>query len=218
MTEALGQYVDLYGTWSSHLSLYKRYSQIARELIQNSDDSGATSVSISITPDALILHNNSEISRCSAPTAYLSPQCARDHGNPNRYCDFHAIRGSNTQNKAANENATGRFGIGLVSTFRLTDKLTFSTSQFDLVWNPELQIWSYSTAENASSTEELRLFQSTNRAFSGTKVILEFSKPPRSETRISLKQPAIEEKDIPNIAEEFRSAGFESLYFTRNLK
>jgi hypothetical protein len=115
---------ELCGTIEQALKALHGYGIMALELIQNADDAGATTLTIDARDDALVVRNNEVFSRCSLS----KKSCDWEFDNPvddgsgqRRLCNFHAIARLGGRSKLGSENQTGRFGIGFVSVYQITD-------------------------------------------------------------------------------------------------
>ena len=103
------------GNIKSHLMGMQGFASMAREIIQNADDSGAQTIKFDIREDNLAVWNNAELSNCE-----VIDECPwKTQGNPysgtKKACDFHAISEVGSSNKFTEKGLIGRFGIGFVS-------------------------------------------------------------------------------------------------------
>lgn len=113
--------VDLIGNIRQVLAGLQGYDTMALELLQNADDAGASTIRFDIRKDRLIIQHDSSFSSCG-----LAPgQCDWiTDGNPNgghRPCDFHSVSLIAAGGKALEAGQIGRFGIGFVSVYQVTD-------------------------------------------------------------------------------------------------
>jgi hypothetical protein len=112
---------DLLGNIQQALAGLQGFGVMALELIQNADDAGAATLSFDVTDDALFIRNSAAFSTCGLS----EPRCPWDAaGDPNgdrRSCNFHAISRMGSRNKVHVASQIGRFGIGFVSVYQITD-------------------------------------------------------------------------------------------------
>ena len=91
--------VDTLDSIRSNIAAYAGGPAIARELIQNADDAGATTMEFAFWDDRLVVRNNS---------AFKSQ-------------DFDAIIRIGSGSKRADQESTGTWGTGFLSVYQLTD-------------------------------------------------------------------------------------------------
>lgn len=99
------------------------FDSMAREIIQNADDAGAKNIRFDITDDALVVWNDEGFLSCGLN----SDECpwsreGSPHLGKRKSCDFHAISKVGSGNKYNQPGLIGRFGIGFVSVYQLTDQ------------------------------------------------------------------------------------------------
>jgi hypothetical protein len=112
---------DLLGNIQQALAGLQGFGVMALELIQNADDAGAATLSFDVTDDALFVRNSAAFSTCGL----TQPRCPWERtGDPDgvqRSCNFHAISRMGSRNKVHVASQIGRFGIGFVSVYQITD-------------------------------------------------------------------------------------------------
>ena len=115
-----GRYsANLLGTIKSHLEGLQGYEVMALELVQNADDARAESIIFDICEDALYVRNSGVFSRCDD---ILASECSRGESDDDSHtCDFHGITKVASGGKLRHPENIGRFGIGFVSVYQLTD-------------------------------------------------------------------------------------------------
>lgn len=115
------------------------YGIMALELIQNADDAGATNLSFDARDDALVVDNGATFSSCGMH----EPECPwSKRGDPKgQYppCNFHAIAEMGSRSKIQAQDQIGRFGIGFVSVYQITDTPTIRSGVVELQLNPQTQ-------------------------------------------------------------------------------
>lgn len=112
------------------------YGIMALELIQNADDARASTLTFDSRADALVVQNDAEFSSCGS----LTGRCAWDRtGDPlgiKRSCNFHAISRMGGRSKIGAPDQIGRFGIGFVSVYQITDTPIVRSAGTQLTLNP----------------------------------------------------------------------------------
>ncbi len=110
------------------------FESMARELIQNADDAGAKIISFNIADDELIVWNDAKFLNCglNSDDCPWSTQ-GSPHLGKRKACDFHAISKVGSGNKYNQPGLIGRFGIGFVSVYQLTDQPLVSEARCNTV-------------------------------------------------------------------------------------
>jgi hypothetical protein len=128
---------SLIGNIRAILTGLQGFQAMARELIQNADDAPAEHMVFDIDEDALRVWNSGKFSSCETQHG-LCPWEVR--GNPNtgtkRACDFHAISTVGSGNKYREQGLIGRFGIGFVSVYQVTDTPIIRSGKTQLELDP----------------------------------------------------------------------------------
>lgn len=126
---------DLLGNIQQVLAGLQGFGSMALELLQNADDAGATRISFDVRNDRLIVRHNSVFSSCGL----RHKRCPwLDTGDPKgnmRPCDFHAISRMAARGKVG-EDLIGRFGIGFVSVYQVTDAPIIRSNGVELRLDP----------------------------------------------------------------------------------
>ncbi|MFC7498467.1 protein NO VEIN domain-containing protein [Enterovirga sp. GCM10030262] len=128
---------DLCGNIEQALKALQGYGIMALELIQNADDAGATTLRIDARDEALAVTNNESFSRCSL----AKKECDWSTGDVEasdgrRTCNFHAITRMGGRSKLGSEDQIGRFGIGFVSVYQITDTPIVRSVGVEYTLNP----------------------------------------------------------------------------------
>jgi hypothetical protein len=123
---------DLCGNIEQALKGLQGYGIMALELIQNADDAGARKLTFNVTPQSLIVWNSAEFTTCGLESA----KCLWEDTGNKRPCNFHAISHMGGRSKLHAENQTGRFGIGFVSVYQVTDTPIVRSVGTQIVLNP----------------------------------------------------------------------------------
>ena len=164
--EGSGSYTaNLLGNIRSHLAGLQGYDVMALELIQNADDAKAEEIIFDITDDGLLVRNSGHFTYCGdlyKSCAYLA--------DGNYKCDYHRITDVGSGGKLSRGENIGRFGIGFVSTYQVTDHPEIRSSGIKLTLRPELGQWYIEPYEEAS----------------GTSFFLPWAHDPESEARLAL--------------------------------
>jgi hypothetical protein len=190
------------GSIATNLTQLRTWDQAIKELVQNADDAQASEITFSISDDGLTVYNNQLMTYCDFPMEnYLS--CNFNKNNKNDFCDVHAIKTLSSQNKKKNSDATGKFGIGFVSTFLFTDQPSISSGNLRMTFLP------------AESKIPVKLVP---EHLVGTSFYLPWAIDPDSKVRLGLEKPAIELEQIPGIVSEIEASCIRSFVFVRHLK
>lgn len=193
---------NILGAIAQNLTQLTTWDQAAKELVQNADDAEATVMSFSITDTGIVVTNNKEFTHCDSPeTHYL--QCALKDKSKNNSCDAHAIRTYSSQNKKKNSEATGKFGVGFVSTFLFTDRPEIMSGNLRMIFTPELG----NAPAKIVDTQQ-----------SGTILNLPWALNPKSIVRLGIEKPAIKVEQIQEIVAEITQSCARSILFVRHLK
>jgi hypothetical protein len=190
------------GSIATNLTQLRTWDQAIKELVQNADDAKATEISFSISDSGLTVYNDQLMTYCQFPNeSYKS--CNYEGENKNDFCDVHAIKTLSSQNKKKNSDATGKFGIGFVSTFLFTDQPSISSGGLRMTFLP---------AENRIP---VKLVEDQE---DGTNLYLPWATNPDSQVRIGLEKPAIDLEQIPGIVSEIIASCIRSFIFVRHLR
>ena len=153
-TEALDTYLvdyfsDLIGNIRTHLAGLQGFDVRALELIQNADDAEAEEVLFDIRDDGLIVRNDGRFTFCGD----LRPKTCSRTASEGNMCDFHRIKLVGSGGKRARSSNIGRFGIGFVSVYQVTDHPSVRSSGVELVLMPEKQQCRVTKAPREEGTE-----------------------------------------------------------------
>ncbi len=127
---------DLCGNIEQALKALQGYGVMALELIQNADDAGARRLTFDARDDALLVWNDAVFSRCSLQHSGCDWEREADDDGVRRQCNFHAIRKMGGRSKIAARNQIGRFGIGFVSVYQITDTPIIRSVGVEFKLNP----------------------------------------------------------------------------------
>ncbi|MCA6127291.1 sacsin N-terminal ATP-binding-like domain-containing protein [Thalassolituus oleivorans] len=189
---------SLLGNIKSHLASLQGYDVMALELIQNADDAKATSIRFDIRDDALYVYNDCDFSYCG-DLRKDTCQWLEENGYA---CDFHRIIKVGSGGKATKSENIGRFGIGFVSCYQVTDNPIIESSGLKLTLQPEIE---RCESESIVSQE-------------GTQFILPWAKDSKSIGRISLMTGPITDELITQLTSDFEQIVKKSLLFLKHLK
>jgi hypothetical protein len=128
---------NILGNIRSHLAGLQGYDVMALELIQNADDAKAEEIVFDITDRGLLVRNSGQFTYCgdwhSRPCGFIAT---------NSYsCDYHRIADVGSGGKLSRGENIGRFGIGFVSTYQVTDHPEIRSSGIKLTLHPEQGQW-----------------------------------------------------------------------------
>jgi hypothetical protein len=196
---------SLIGTIRSHLEGLQGYDVMALELIQNADDAGsdgkgnqATEIVFDVTDAGLVVRNDGEFTYCGDLRADICP----DETRAGYACDYHRITEVASGGKLSSSDNTGRFGIGFVSTYQITDHPEIHSAGIQLTLRPELGTWRINK----------------HRETSGTTFFLPWASDPESDARIKLSASAFTAENLDQLIADFKGVLRKALLFLRRLR
>jgi len=188
---------NLLGNIRSHLAGLQGYDVMALELIQNADDAKAEEIVFDITDSGLLVRNSGQFTYCGD----LYKQCGfLDNGNYK--CDYHRITDVGSGGKLSRGENIGRFGIGFVSTYQVTDHPEIRSSGIKLALYPEQGQWFIESFEEPN----------------GTSFFLPWASDPNTEARLALGISHVSPTHIDQLAEDFQMVLRKSLLFLRHVR
>lgn len=178
------------------------FVSMAREIIQNADDAGASILRFDITDEALIVWNDAEFASCGLN----SDECpwTRDGSTQigkRKSCDFHAISKVGSGNKYRQSGLIGRFGIGFVSVYQLTDQPIIRSGDVELKLDP------------LSEKNQINTIDAVN----GSEIRMTFASDDRSPIREALNASAFSNENLGALQSDLVATAEESLLFLKNL-
>lgn len=186
------------GNIRAHLAGLQGFSIMALELIQNADDANAERLVFDVTNEALVVWNDAEFTYCG----HLKDQSCPHEKSQNYACDFHRITEVASGGKLAKSENIGRFGIGFLSTYQITDRPEIQSTGITITLFPENREW-----QRRVSAER-----------DGTKFVLPWALDPNSQTRSVLNLSHITHGLIDKLVEDFQGVLRRSLLFLRHLR
>lgn len=198
-TRRSGSYTaNLLGNIKSHLAGLQGYDVMALELIQNADDAKAESIIFDITDSGLLVINSGTFTYCG--DLHTRP-CGSIASN-NYSCDYHRIADVGSGGKLSRGDNIGRFGIGFVSTYQVTDHPEIRSSGVKLTLHPEKGEW---FIEPFAQPE-------------GTTFFLPWADNPNTEARLALGVSHVSTAHIDQLVEDFQKVLRKSLLFLRHVR
>ncbi len=194
---------NLLGSIRQILTGLQGFDAMARELIQNADDAGATAIRFDICEDSLTVWNDAKFDACGHDIE--SDICKWELETSSRRrkaCDFHAISNVSSSNKYLDRELIGRFGIGFVSVYQVTDTPIIRSLDVQLELDPL----------RGKSTI------STIPEIDGSEFILPWAYDPDSPFRDKLSASAINPSDLDVLQDDLVRVAKDCLLFLRNLK
>ena len=188
---------NLLGNISSHLAGLQGYAVMALELIQNADDAKASEIIFDVTKDGLVVTNSGTFSYCGD---LKNRPCSRSKDGGSQ-CDFHRIADVGSGGKLSSSDNIGRFGIGFVSTYQITDHPEIRSSGIKLTLRPEDGQWTIVPHEEPC----------------GTSFFLPWAKDPESRVRLGLRVSHVTQVHIDQLVEDFKRVLRSSLLFLRHV-
>jgi hypothetical protein len=114
-TAYLSRSTDHVANIASQLADLVGYPILAYELIQNADDAKAALLQFRVLEDRLEVWNDAVFSDCGTNDDVCP------WGTDGPVCDFHSFRLVASGNKARRHETTGKFGIGFITVYQITD-------------------------------------------------------------------------------------------------
>lgn len=188
---------NLLGNIRSHLAGLQGYDVMALELIQNADDAKAEEIVFDITDTGLLVRNSGQFTYCGD----LEKPCAL-LAEGNYKCDYHRITDVGSGGKLSRGENIGRFGIGFVSTYQVTDHPEIRSSGIKLALHPERGQWL------------IEVFEEPN----GTSFFLPWANDPNTEVRLALGVSHVSPAHIDQLADDFQTVLCKSLLFLRHVR
>lgn len=189
---------NLLGNIRSHLAGLQGYDVMALELIQNADDAKADSVVFDITDRGLFVINSGKFTYCgdlhTRPCSLIASSTYS--------CDYHRIADVGSGGKLSRGENIGRFGIGFVSTYQVTDHPEIRSSGVKLTLHPEEGRWFIEPFEQAE----------------GTTFFLPWADDPNTEARLALGVSHVSATHIDQLVEDFQKVLRKSLLFLRHVR
>ena len=178
------------------------FDSMAREIIQNADDAGARSIRFDITDEALVVWNDAAFLSCGLNsdeclwTTSGSPQLGR-----RKACDFHAISKVGSGNKYNQPGLIGRFGIGFVSVYQLTDQPVIRSGDVELTLDPQ------------SEKNQIRTIDPVE----GSEIQITWALNDRSPIREALSASAFSLESLKPLQDDLVTTAEDCLLFLKNL-
>lgn len=127
---------DLCGNIEQALKGLQGYGIMALELVQNADDARASVLTFDACANALFVRNDASFSSCGLAGVKCPWEREGDPEGRKRPCNFHAISKMGGRSKVHAVEQIGRFGIGFVSVYQITDTPIIRSSRIQLLLNP----------------------------------------------------------------------------------
>ncbi|MBO9707141.1 MAG: DUF3883 domain-containing protein [Caulobacter sp.] len=159
---------DLLGNIQQALTGLQGFEVMALELVQNADDAGAAKLVFDVRDDALVVRNDAGFTSCGLTTVACPWEHGGDPEGALRPCNFHAISLMGARSKIRTGSQIGRFGIGFVSVYQITDEPVIRSAGVEMRLDPYLGKSITSTIPLAPVTEfELRWASAPSRVRTG---------------------------------------------------
>ena len=197
-SESISYTHDLIGGIRSHLAGLQGYDVMALELIQNADDSKANVISFDITDHGLVVYNSGKFTYCGD----LRSRTCKFMDSSDYSCDFHRIVKVASGGKLSRSDNIGRFGIGFVSTYQVTDRPEIRSAGIKLTLHPERE------------ESFIEAFEQQE----GTTFFLPWARDPNTEARRALGISHVSPTHVDQLAEDFQKVLRKSLLFLRHVR
>jgi hypothetical protein len=170
---------------------------MALELIQNADDAKAEEIVFDITDQGLLVRNSSEFTYCGDLSSHTCDFQEREGIS----CDYHRITEVASGGKLSRGENIGRFGIGFVSTYQITDHPEVRSGGIKLTLFP------------ASGEWVTELYGDSI----GTSLFLPWASDPNTTTRRALGVSHVSPGHLNQLSEDFQAVLREGLLFLRHV-
>ena len=190
---------NLLGNIRSHLAGLQGYDVMALELIQNADDAKAEEIVFDVTPDGLVVRNSGAFTYCGELDSSPCP-CEEGTGYS---CDYHRITDVGSGGKLFQSENIGRFGIGFLSAYQVTDRPEIRSSGIKLTLVPEEGVWSID--EILDDPGETTFF-------------LPWARDPNTAARRGMGVSHVTTDHIDQLVKDFRRVLQQSLLFLRHVR
>ena len=191
----------LIGNIRQNLTGLQGFDSMAREIIQNADDAGADTIRFDIGKKSLHVWNNAKFATCGLEHARCDWENDPD-SRRRKACDFHAISTVGSGNKYRDPALIGRFGIGFVSVYQITDIPIIRSLDIQLELDPLRE-------ENTITPIAY---------IDGSEFELPWAYDENSPVRDALSASAISVSDLDVLQEDLVRVANDCLLFLRNLK
>ena len=178
------------------------FDSMAREIIQNADDAGAKKIRFSIEKGGLRVWNDAMFLSCGLSESECPWEFDAQSKSSGKACDFHAISTVGSGNKYRDPSLIGRFGIGFVSIYQITDTPVVRSLGVQLELDP------LRGRNKVSAIEDLQ----------GSEFELPWALDANSPIREALNASAIEPGDLDSVQADLVAVAEDCLLFLRNLK
>jgi len=195
---------DLIGSIRGALAGLQGFDAMAFELIQNADDAGASRIQFDVLNDRLVVENDSVFSDCGRVAEDAECQW-KETGNPNgghRACDFHALSTVSSANKSGEGSLIGRFGVGFVSVYQITDRPVIRSGKTELALDP---------AAEGATIRSVPIVP-------GTRIELPWAMDPKTPLRRRLADFSLPADAADQMLQALVEAVGRTLFFLRNVK
>lgn len=189
---------NLLGNIRSHLAGLQGYDVMALELMQNADDAKAEEIFFDITDSGLLVRNSGQFTYCGDLNSRLCSFVATNSYS----CDYHRIADVGSGGKLSRGENIGRFGIGFVSTYQVTDHPEIRSSGIKLTLLPEQGQWFIDPFDDPT----------------GTSFFLPWADDPNTDARLALGVSHISPAHIDQLTEDFQTVLRKSLLFLRHVQ
>ena len=190
---------NLLGNIRGHLAGLQGYDVMALELIQNADDAQADEITFDITDHGLVVRNSGEFTYCGDLGSNPCDFKAKKGYN----CDYHRIADVGNGGKLSRSENIGRFGIGFLSTYQVTDHPDIRSSGIKLTLVPESGEWFIEEPHDESG---------------GTTFVLPWAREPNTAARLGLNLSHVSAAHIDRLADDFERVLRHSLLFLRHVR
>ena len=192
---------DLCGNIEQALKGLQGYGIMALEIIQNADDAGARILTFDVNAHALVIRNNASFSSCGLTEVKCPWEKGGDPTGIPRPCNFHALSRLGSRSKVQATDQIGRFGIGFVAVYQITDTPIVRSVGTEIQLNPLTG----------------QMLQQSTEVTEGTEIELRYASQ-KSEIREALNASPTPPEVADWLAREIAEVLRPSLFFLRHLE
>ncbi len=197
---------DHLGNIRKELSGLAGYATLANELFQNADDAGAHTVTFRVSDLELVVENDASFSDCRQIDRAHRECPWRKQGKAS--CDWHSVMWIGAGLKREREDVIGKFGVGLLAVYQITDRPGVMSGARHWTFREELE-----------EQDRIAICPGCDRCrgVDGTRFHLPYALDDRSPLRRAFAQPALSWRSPGELVQVFTVAASRALLFLENL-
>jgi hypothetical protein len=208
--------IDYLGHIAERLQDLTGFDTLAHELIQNAEDARATRIVFDVRDDELMVANDAVFQDCGH--AHDRAKCPWE-ADGRKSCDWHNLRKVAAGQKRGREDTLGKFGVGLLAVYQVTDYPEIISARWPDPNIAEGRHWTLREDRPA----ERRIGQCPGtclrhcRDVSGTLLVLPYARDPESTLRQALRGSTVGESEVSALAAATAAAAPTALIFLHHV-